>query len=97
MASCSTDIEGLQAPTSSISTSGDDQESLFITVESSCSKNMQFSEEHDILLTLAIPNRSCCILYRGYFWKWLAMYCTYLVTMQMSTMTSSIAVADGRF
>ena len=57
MASCSTNIEGLQAPTSSISTLGDDQESLFITVESSYSKNMQFSEEHDILLTLAIPNK----------------------------------------
>ena len=56
MASCSTNIEGLQAPTSSISTSGDDQESLVITVESSCSKNMQFSEEY-IFLTLALPNK----------------------------------------
>ena len=60
MASCSSDREDLQVQlesSSSGTTSHDDLELLYITVESPCHKDMQFSKDEDTLLTLAIPNK----------------------------------------
>lgn len=60
MASCSNDRDDLQAqlaPGSSGTTLHGDLDSLYITVESPCHKEMQFSKNEDTLLTLAIPNK----------------------------------------